>query len=47
MGIILQRIGKKIDGGVDLSEDRHQQISLLNAATKVGAPSNTEEFWIR
>ena len=29
-----------------LSEDRYQQISLLNTATKLRVPSNMEEFWI-
>jgi len=37
---------KEKDGGVDLSEDRHHQINLLNRATKLLVPSNMEEFWI-
>ena len=45
--IILQRIGKKKDDGVDLPEDRHQQISLLIMATKLRVPSSMEEFWVR
>jgi hypothetical protein len=46
-GYNIRAAGMKQDGGVDLSEDRRQQISLLNTATKLRVPSKVEEFWIR